>query len=156
MAFFVFLGFSVYMVLLRSLFASYSKPALAERPGLGLFFHGKYFLSSALLVTFEKHNRNTLKDTTVPTVPAIRTGQDLSFYGIRLGPEPDGWETLESDNMIWNKAVTIAVRLLQSTMPIHMVCPNPDYYNLKSEYRKEINLKSCRMRIIQNKNLLIN
>lgn len=135
------------MVLTRSLFASYSKPALAERPGLGFFFHGKYFLSSALLIFFEEHTRNTLKDTIVPTVPAIRTGQDLLTLGISLGPDPDGWETLKSDNMIWNKAVTIAARLLQSTMTIHPISPNPQY-NLKSEYRKEISLKSCRMRII--------
>jgi len=55
-------------------------------------FHG-IDLSSALLVSVEKHTRNTLKDTPVPTVPAIRTGQDLSQIGIRFGPDPDGWET---------------------------------------------------------------
>lgn len=128
-----------------NLFASFSdmpKPAFAEWPGLGLVFHGKYFLSSALLVTFEKHTRNTLKDTNVPTVPATRTGQDhLFFFGIRLGPEPDGWKTQKSDNMIWNNAVIIAARLLQSTMPMPLFSPNPNY-NLKSDYRKEINQKS--------------
>lgn len=52
--------------------------------------------------------------------------------------------------MIWNNAVMIAARLLQSTMSMPLFSPNPNY-NLKSEYRKEINLKSCRMRIIPNK-----
>lgn len=144
---------------MTTLFATSSnipEPTCAERPGSGVVFHGKYFLSSALLVAFEKHTRNTLKDTNVPTVPAIRTGQDhLFFAGIRLGPEPDGWKTRKSDNMIWNNAVIIAARLLQSTMSMPLFSPNPNY-NLKSEYRKEINLKSCRMRIIPNKNLLIN
>ena len=67
---------------MTTLFATYSnipEPACAERPGPGVVFHGKYFLSSALLVTFEKHTRNMLKDTNVPTVPAIRTGQDHLF-----------------------------------------------------------------------------
>lgn len=54
---------------------------------------GYYFLSSAFLVSFEKHYRNTLKNTALPTVPAIRSGQDHFFCGIRLGPDPDGWET---------------------------------------------------------------
>lgn len=76
-----------------SLFASYSKPAYAERPGLEFVFHGYYFLSSAILVSVEKHNRNTLKNTKLPTVPAIRTGQGLYQKGISIGPDPDGWET---------------------------------------------------------------
>ena len=124
-----------------------SKPAYAEWPGKVLVIHGKYFLSSALLVTFGKHTRNTLKDTNVPTVPATRTGQDPILFGISMGPDPDGWETLKSDNMIWNKAVKIAARLLQSTMSKLSISPNP-HYNLKPEHRKENNLKSCRMRII--------
>ena len=104
-----------------------SKPAYAEWPGKVLVIHGKYFLSSALLVTFGKHTRNTLKDTNVPTVPATRTGQDhFLFYGIRLGPDPDGWETMKSEHMIWNKAVEIAARLLQSTMTILSISPNPE------------------------------
>ena len=41
---------------------------------------GYYFLSSDFLVSVEKHYRNTLKNTLLPTVPAIRTGQDL-FHG---------------------------------------------------------------------------
>ena len=140
--FFCFSFLVFFMVLLRSLFVSYSKPALAESPGLVFFFYCK----QQLLVSFDKHTRNTLKDTTVPTVPAIRTGQDLLIRGISHGPDPDGWETIKSDNMIWNKAVKIAARLLQSTMPIHPISPNPKY-NPKSEYRKEKNPKSCRMRI---------
>lgn len=98
--------------------------------------HGKDFLSSAFLVSVGKHNRNTLKDTTVPAVPATRSGQDLYIIGISIGPDSDGWETSKSDNMIWNKAVPIAARLLQSTMQIHFVCPNPNN-NSKSEYCKE-------------------
>lgn len=131
-----------------NLFASYldmPKPAHAEWPGLGFVFHCKYFLSSALLVTFGKHTRNTLKDTNVPTVPATRTGQDhFLFDGIRLGPDPDGWETMKSEHMIWNKAVKIAARLLQSTMTIPSISPNQQY-NLKPEHRKEncYLLKSC-------------
>ena len=109
---------------------------LLKGPVWDLFLHGICKLSSGFRDAFEKHTRNTLKDTTVPTVPAIRTGQDLFFHGIRQGPDPDGWETLKSDNMIWNKAVKIAARLLQSTMPIHPISPNPKY-NPKSEYRKE-------------------
>lgn len=116
---------------------------LLKGPDWDLFFHG---ITSSFRANFEKHTRNTLKDTTVPTVPAIRTGQDLFFHGIRQGPDPDGWETLKSDNMIWNKAVIIAARLLQSTMPIHPISPNLKY-NPKSEYRKEKNPKTCRMRI---------
>jgi hypothetical protein len=76
-----------------SLFASCSKPASAERPGLEFVFFGHYFLSSAFLVSVGKHNRNTLKNTMLPTVPAIRTGQDLYQKGISIGPDPDGWET---------------------------------------------------------------
>ena len=124
------------------------KSASAEWPGLGFHVHGKYFLSSAFLVFFEEHNRNMLKDTNLPTVPAIRTGQDLRIIGISPGPEPDGWETLKSDNMIWNKAVPIAARLLQSTMSIHLISPNPDNNNLKSEYRKEIDINPYRKRIL--------
>jgi len=102
-------------------------------------FHGTDFLSSALLVSVGKHVRNTLKDTTVPAVPAIRTGQDLYQLCVSIGPDPDGWETLKCDYMIWNKVVSIAARLLQGTMSIHLISPNPDNNNLKSEYRKEIN-----------------
>lgn len=128
-----------------TLFASSSdipKPANAEWPGLGFLVHGKQLLSSAFLILFGEHNRNTLKDTIVPAVPAIRTGQ--GHHRIRSGPEPDGWEILKSDNMIWNKAVPIAARLLQSTMPIHFISPNPNY-NSKSEYCKENDylLKGC-------------
>ena len=54
---------------------------------------GYYFLSSDILVSVEKHYRNTLKNTLLPTVPAIRTGQDLFHKGISIGPDPDGWET---------------------------------------------------------------
>ena len=68
------------------------KSAYAERPGLGLGFHG-LVLSSAFLISIGKHARNTLKDTKVPAVPAIRTGQDLFHKGISIGPDPDGWET---------------------------------------------------------------
>lgn len=100
---------------------------------------GYYFLSSDFLVSVEKHYRNTLKNTLLPTVPAIRTGQDLFHKGISIGPDPDGWETLKSNNMIWNKAVPFAARLLQSTMSTHLISPDP-IYNLKSEYRKE---KDC-------------
>ena len=93
------------MTLLAS-FPDIPKPACADRFGLGLVFHGKGFLSSALLILFGEHNRNTLKDTYVPTVPATRSGQDHFFiYGIRQGPDPDGWETGESDNMIWKRKV---------------------------------------------------
>lgn len=154
--------------ILNTLFASFSsqiahsemdkrpKPACAERPGLGFILRVHKLLSSALLVSFGKHTRNTLKDTKVPAVPAIRTGQDLSLLKSKQqGPDPDGWETMKSDIMIWNKAVKIAARLLQSTMSTHLISPDP-IYNLKSEYRKEPGLKSCRMRIIQNKKLLIN
>ena len=80
---------------------------------------GYYFLSSDFLVSVEKHYRNTLKNTKLPTVPATRTGQDLFHKGISIGPDPDGWETLKSNNMIWNKAVPFAARLLQSTMSLH-------------------------------------
>ena len=44
-----------------------------------------------LYTSVEKHVRNTLKNTPFPTVPAIRTGQDLHANGI--GPDPDGWES---------------------------------------------------------------
>ena len=120
------------------------KSALDGEAGLGIFvgngvFCKQYFLSSALLVSVEKHNRNTLKDTKVPAVPAIRTGQDQNSFGISIGPAPDGWETQKSDYRFWNKAVIIAARLLQSTMSIHLFHPNP-YHNLKSEYRKETEL----------------
>ena len=71
------------------------KPACAERPGLGLILRVHKLLSSALLVSFGKHTRNTLKDTKVPAVPAIRTGQDLSLLDCKQqGPDPDGWETM--------------------------------------------------------------
>ena len=136
---------------MTTLFAScldIPKPANAEWPGLGFLVHGKYFLSSAFLILFGKHNRNTLKDTIVPAVPAIRSGQDHVLCGRRSGPDPDGWETLKSNNMIWNKAVPIAARLLQSTMPIHLISPNPDKNNLKSEYRKEIDINPYRKRIL--------
>ena len=144
---------------MMTLFASFSsqsynsdldyspKPAYAERPGLGFDLRVHKKLSSALLVPVGKHTRNTLKDTNVPAVSATRTGQDLHSFGIRQGPDPDGWETLKSDNMIWNAVVIIAVRLLQSTMSIHLMSPNP-IYNLKSEYRKESGLKSCIIRVI--------
>jgi hypothetical protein len=122
---------------------------------LGFNLRVHKYLSSALLVPVGKHSRNTLKDTKVPAVSAIRTGQGPFLLGIRQGPEPDGWETLKSDNMIWTEAAMIAARLLQSTMSIHLMSPDPIYI-LKSEYRKEPGLKSCSMRIIQNKNLLIN
>lgn len=116
------------------------KPAFAERPGLGLDLRVHKKLSSALLVPVGKHPRNTLKDTKVPAVSAIRTGQDLSLLDCKQqGPDPDGWETMKSDIMIWNKAVKIAARLLQSTMSTHLISPDP-IYNLKSEYRKE---KDC-------------
>ncbi len=69
------------------------KPAFAERPGLGLDLRVHKKLSSALLVPVGKHPRNTLKDTKVPAVSAIRTGQDLLLFGIRQGPDPYGWET---------------------------------------------------------------
>lgn len=94
-----------FFIQIMSLFASFSlqsnhsemnkrpKPAFAERPGLGFVFHGKELLSSALLISIEIHTRNTLKDTKVPAVPATRSGQDHVFCGIRLGPDPDGWET---------------------------------------------------------------
>lgn len=55
--------------------------------------NGYYFLSSAFLVSVEKHYRNTLKNTKLPTVPATRTGQDLFQKGISIGPDPGGWET---------------------------------------------------------------
>lgn len=70
-----------------------AKPACAERVGLVIVAHGKYFLSSALLIFVEEHPRNTLKDTKVLTVPAIRTGQGPKQIGISTGPDPDGWET---------------------------------------------------------------
>ena len=144
---------------MMTLFASFSsqsynsdldyspKPAYAERPGLGFVLRVHKNLSSALLVPVGKHTRNTLKDTNVPAVSATRTGQDLHSFGIRQGPDPDGWETLKSNNMIWNAVVIIAARLLQSTMSIHLISPNP-IYNLKSEYRKESGLKSCIIRVI--------
>lgn len=69
------------------------KPAFAERPGLGLDLRVHKKLSSALLVPVGKHPRNTLKDTKVPAVSAIRTGQDPLLFGIRQGPDPYGWET---------------------------------------------------------------
>ena len=50
---------------------------------------GYYFLSSDFLVSVEKHYRNTLKNTLLPTVPAIRTGQDRKRCS--AGPDPDGW-----------------------------------------------------------------
>ena len=81
------------MMTLFATLSNMSKPANSERPGKVLVIHGKYFLSSALLVTFGKHTRNTLKDTNVPTVPATRTGQDPVSCGISMGPDPDGWET---------------------------------------------------------------
>lgn len=68
------------------------KSAYAERPGLGFGFNG-LDLSSAFLISIGKHARNTLKDTKVPAVPAIRTGQ--GHHRIRSGPEPDGWEILK-------------------------------------------------------------
>ena len=92
--------------ILITLFASFSsqiahsemdkrpKPACAERSGLGFILRVHKLLSSALLVSFGKHTRNTLKDTKVPAVPAIRTGQDLSLLDCKQqGPDPDGWET---------------------------------------------------------------
>lgn len=92
--------------ILITLFASFSsqiahsemdkrpKPACAERSGLGFILRVHKLLSSALLVSFGKHTRNTLKDTKVPAVPAIRTGQDLSLLKSKQqGPDPDGWET---------------------------------------------------------------
>lgn len=91
--------------ILITLFASFSsqiahsemdkrpKPACAERSGLGFILRVHKLLSSALLVSFGKHTRNTLKDTKVPAVPAIRTGQ--GHHRIRSGPEPDGWEILK-------------------------------------------------------------
>lgn len=49
----------------------------------------QYFLSTVNLLSVEKHVRNELKDTKVPTVPAIRTGQDRNlfcrFWSGRLG-----------------------------------------------------------------------
>ena len=90
---------------MMTLFASFSsqsynsdldyspKPAYAERPGLGFVLRVHKLLSSALLVPVGKHTRNTLKDTNVPAVSATRTGQDLHSFGIRQGPDPDGWET---------------------------------------------------------------
>lgn len=90
---------------MMTLFASFSsqsynsdlkynpKPAYAERPGLGFILRVHKLLSSALLVPVGKHTRNTLKDTNVPAVSATRTGQDLHSFGIRQGPDPDGWET---------------------------------------------------------------
>ena len=89
---------------------TFPKPAYESGPGLGICFghcnnSKQYFLSSALLVSVEKHNRNTLKDTKVPAVPAIRTGQDQNSLGISIGPGPDGWEIQKSDYRFWNKAV---------------------------------------------------
>ncbi len=68
------------------------KSAYAERPGLGFGFNG-LDLSSAFLISVGKHARNTLKDTKVPAVPAIRTGQDPYQAIGRSDPVPDGWET---------------------------------------------------------------
>lgn len=81
---------------MKTLFASCDnpKPANAEWPGLGFRVRGKNGISSAFLILFGEHNRNTLKDTIVPAVPAIRTGQ--GHRRIRYGPEPDGWEILKS------------------------------------------------------------
>ena len=91
--------------ILITLFASFSsqiahsemdkrpKPACAERSGLGFILRVHKLLSSALLVSFGKHTRNTLKDTKVPAVPAIRTGQDPYQAIDRSDPVPDGWET---------------------------------------------------------------
>ena len=50
----------------------------------------QYFLSTVSLLSVEKHARNELKDTKVPTVSAIRTGQDRNMADV--GPDRDGWE----------------------------------------------------------------
>lgn len=83
-----------------TLFASFFCPKLAglNWSGLGFYLHpyslnNQYFLSYAHLITFEKRNRNMLKNTQFPTVSAIRAGQDHFYFGIRRGPGPDGWKT---------------------------------------------------------------
>ena len=69
-----------------------------------LFFVGhmnNFFYRLMLYTSVEKHVRNTLKNTPFPTVPAIRTGQDLHAIGV--GPDPDGWKPIRETYPDWAK-----------------------------------------------------
>lgn len=116
------------------------KPAFAERPGLGLDLRVHKKLSSALLVPVGKHPRNTLKDTKVPAVSAIRTGQDLSLLDCKQqGPDPDGWETENTIIWTWNRKVIKTTRPLQGSLSDTIIVPR-SMFLIKSVYRKENNL----------------
>lgn len=63
----------------------------------------KYFLSSDISISVEKHNRSRLKDRYVYIASAIRTGQDQ--LSANVGPEPDGWKIVDFARLRRNKAV---------------------------------------------------
>ncbi len=63
----------------------------------------KYFLSSHVSVTIEKHNRSKLKDRYVYIASAIRSTQD--HIAPSAGPEPDGWKIVDFCKLRGSKAV---------------------------------------------------